>query len=106
MGIQHRPQGSLLEMMESQARNKALEAASQAKLPPLPTPYDTQQEAVDKKRKRETKGKEMIKEGRDVSSKETEPQRGAKAARTNQRRSQTEVARGDKGRDLRTKVPN
>ena len=52
-------------MMESQAGNKAPEAASQAKLPHLPTPHDTQQEAAKKKRKRETKGKDVIKEGRD-----------------------------------------
>ena len=42
---------------------------------------------MEKKRKRETKGKDVIKEGKDVSSKETGPQRGAKAARTNRSRS-------------------
>ena len=41
MGIQHRIRGSLLEMMESQVGNKALETTSQAKLPPLPTPLDS-----------------------------------------------------------------
>ena len=93
-------------MMESQARNKAPEAASQAKLPPFPTPHDTQQEATEKKRKRETKEKDVIEEGRDISSKETEPQRGAKAARTNQSKSQTEMASGDRGSDLRPRIPN
>jgi len=73
MGIQRRPRGNLLEMMESQARNKAPKAASQAKLPSLPTSHDIQQEAADKKKKRETRGKEVIEEGREVSSKETEP---------------------------------
>ena len=29
------------------------------------------------------KGKDVIEEGRDVSSKETEPQKGAKATKTN-----------------------
>ena len=57
-------------MMESQAGNKVPQAASQAKLPHLPTPYNTQQEAAEKKRKRGTKGKDVIEEGRDVSSKE------------------------------------
>ena len=60
-------------MMKSQVGNKAPEAVSQAKLLHLPTPHDTQQEATEKKRKRETKGKDVIEEGRDVSSKETEP---------------------------------
>ena len=48
----------------------------------------------------------MIEEGRDVSSKETEPQRGAKTTRTNQPRIPSEVAPGDRGRDLCTRVPN
>ena len=73
MGIERRPRGSLLEMMESQARNKAPETANQAKLLPLPISHDTHEEAVDKKRKREIRGKEVIEEGRDVSSKETGP---------------------------------
>ena len=87
-------------MMESQAGNKAPEAASQAKLPHLPTPHDTQQEAAEKKRKRETKGKDEIEEGRDVSSKESEPQKGAKVTKTNQSKSQTEMALGDRWYDL------
>ena len=106
MAIQHRPWGSLLEMMESQAKNKVPEATSQAELPYLPTPNDTQQEAAKKKRKRETKGKDVLEEGRDVSSKETEPQRGAKATRTNQSKSQTEMALRDRGHDLRSRIPN
>ena len=48
----------------------------------------------------------MIEEGRDISYKETEPQKGAKAARTNQSKSQTEMAPGDRGRDLRPRIPN
>ena len=72
-----------MEMMESQVGNKAPEVANQAKLSPLPTPQDTQQEATDKKRKREQRGKGVLEEGKDVSSKETEPQRGAKVAKTN-----------------------
>ena len=41
MGIQRKPRASLMEMMESQAGNKAPEAANQAKLLPLPTSHDT-----------------------------------------------------------------
>ena len=93
-------------MMESQARNKAPEAASQAKLPPFLTPHDTQQEATEKKRKKETKEIDVIEEGRDISSKETKPQRGVKATRTNQSKSQTEMALGDRGSDLRPRIPN
>ena len=87
-------------MMESQAGNKEPEATSQAKLPHLPTPHNTQQEVAENKRKRETKRKDVIEEGRDVSSKETEPQKGAKATKTNQSKSQTEMALGDRWYDL------
>ena len=40
MGIQYKPKANLMEIMESQARGKAPEAASQAKHPSLPTPHD------------------------------------------------------------------
>jgi len=50
------------------------------------------------------RGKEVMEEGKDVSSKETEPQRGAKVAKTNQSKSQTKVAPRDRGCDLRIKV--
>ena len=48
----------------------------------------------------------MIEEGRDVSSKETEPKKGAKVAKTTQSKSQIDVAPKDRGRDLRARVPN
>ena len=50
------------------------------------------------------RGKDVMEEGKDVSSMETEPQRGAKAAKTNQSKSQTKVAPRDRGCDLRIKV--
>lgn len=71
-----------MEMMESHARNKKPEATTQAKHPPPPTSHDPRKEAIDKKRKREQKRKEVVKEGRDVSSKKIEPQRGAKVVKT------------------------
>ena len=92
--------------MKSQAAGKAPEAAGQAKHPSLPTPYDPQLELIDKKRKREQKGKDVMEEGRGVTSKENEPQKGAKVAKTTQTRSLSDGSLGDKGHDLHTRVPN
>ena len=47
-----------------------------------------------------------MEEDQGVSPKENEPQRGAKVAKTTQTRSFNNGAPGDRGRDLRTKVPN
>ena len=47
-----------------------------------------------------------MEEGRDVSSKETEPKKGDKVAKTTQSKSQTYVAPKDRGHDLRARVPN
>ena len=52
-----------MELMKSQVGGKAPEAAAQTKLPSLPTVHDPQQEIVDKKRKQEQKGKEVMEEG-------------------------------------------
>ena len=48
----------------------------------------------------------MVEEGRGVLLKEIEPQKGAKVAKTTQTKSLGDGAPGDKGRDLRTRVPN
>ena len=47
-----------------------------------------------------------MEEGRGVPSKEIEPQRRAKVAKTTRIKSSSKGAPGDRGRDLRTKVPN
>ena len=48
----------------------------------------------------------MVEEGRGIPPKENEPQKGAMVARTTQTRSLSDGAPRDKGRDLRTRVPN
>ena len=92
--------------MESQAGGKALEAVDQAKHPSLPTPHDPQLELADKKRKWEQKWKDVMEEGRGVPSKENEPKKGPKVDKTTQTRSLSDEALGDRGCDLRTRVPN
>ena len=92
--------------MESQAGGKALEVASQVKHPTLPTPHNPQPEPADKKRKLKQKGKDVMEKGRGAPPKENEPQRGAKEAKTTQTRSSSDGVLGDRGRDLRTRVPN
>ena len=71
-----------MEVMESQVGGKALKAVGQTKPPSLPTPHNPQQKPIDKKRKRKQKGKDVMEEGQGVPSKENEPQRGAKVAKT------------------------
>ena len=92
--------------MESQAGGKALEVAGQVTHPTLPTPHNPQPEPADKKRKLEQKGKVVMEEVRGAPPIENEPQRGAKEAKTTQTRSSSDGAPGDRGRDLRTRVPN
>ena len=106
MGIQRKPRASILEIMESQAGGKAPEVVSQGKHPSLSIPHDPQPEPVDKKRKREQKGKDMMEEGRGVPPKENEPQRGVKVAKTTQMRSSRDGVPGDRRHDLHTRVPN
>ena len=62
-----------MEIMESQVEGKAPKVVNQAKHPSLLTPLDPQPDPVDKKRKREQKGKDVIEEGQDVPPKENEP---------------------------------
>ena len=70
-----------MEVMESQVGGKAPEVGAYAKLPSLPTPHDPQQELVDKKRKREQKGKDVMEEGQGALPEENELQKGAKVAK-------------------------
>ena len=87
MGIQRKPQKSLLELIENQPGKAGLEKSAQPKLPhpppksppraPPPTlPFRVEQ--VDPKRRREQKGKEVVETGRLHPTSEEEAQRAVK----------------------------
>jgi len=72
------------------------------------TPHSSQVHQVnplDKKRKRDQKGKEVVEEGRGFSSKKFEPQKGAKTAKTIHTRSSSEGPVVERGRGRQSKVP-
>lgn len=90
MVLQRRKDTSLLELLESHAGGFTLEIAVQPwPLTPHPT-YTSPSEQPEKKRKRDRKGKEVTKEGEAVPSKDLEPQKGAKAAKTALRKNTAE----------------
>ena len=91
MGIQRKSQRSLQELLESQPGRGEVRKPSQPKLPPSPakSPPRAPQpsppsriEQVDPKKRRESKGKEVMEPGRPHSSSEEEAYRPSKQQRT------------------------
>ena len=87
MGIQRKPQKSLMELIEDQLGRGAPGKSTQSKLPPPslksppPTPQPPQPirpELVDPKRRMEQKGKKVVETGRSLPTYEDEAQRAAK----------------------------
>ena len=87
MGIQRKPQKSLLELIENQPRRGEPGKSAQPRLPPLPprsppcAPQPTlpsRTEQVDLKRRREQKGKDIIETGRPHPTSEEDTHRAAK----------------------------
>ena len=87
MGIQRKPQKSLMELIENQPGKGGPGKSVQPKLPPpsLKSPLRAPQptfpfkvEQVDPKRRREQKGKDMVETGRLRPTSEEEAQRAAK----------------------------
>ena len=93
MGIQRKPQKSLMELIEDQPGRGALGKSTQSKLPPPPPkspPLAPQPslpfmiEQANLKRKREQKGKEVMETGRSRPTREEEVQRAAKQQKVSQ----------------------
>ena len=93
MGIQRKSKRSLLDLIESQPRKDAPGKPTQPKLPPsspklpLPSPQPSlpsRLEPVDPKRKRDQKGKEILKAGRSRPTPKEETQRVVKQQKTGQ----------------------
>ena len=104
MVLQHKSKTSLLKLLESHAGGLVPNVAIQTH-PPTPLPAHTSQpKLVDKKSKRDKKGKDVAEEGEVISSKDPEPQRGVKVAKTTQTRSSSEGAIVDRGHDHHPKV--
>ena len=90
MGIQRKPQRSLQELLESQPGRGEAGKTAQPKLPPPPPksplralqpPLPSRTEQPNPKRRRESKGKEVIEIGRTRPSNEEEAHRSTKQQR-------------------------
>ena len=93
MGIQRKSKRSLLDLIESQPGKDALGKSTQPQLSPpppkfpLPPPQPSlppRVEPIDPKRKREQKGKEVLKVGRPLPMLKEETQQAAKQQKTRQ----------------------
>ena len=91
MGVQRKPQRSLMELIENQPGKGATGRSAQSQIPPPPTkspppalnqsphqPQPIKSEAADLKRRREQKGKEVVDTGKPRPTLEEESQRAAK----------------------------
>ena len=87
MGVQRKPQRSLMELIENQPRKGASGKSTQSQIPPSlpksppPTPHPPQPirpEPADPKRKREQKGKDVVETGRSRPTCEDKAQQAAK----------------------------
>ena len=105
MVLQRKTRSSLLDLLESHAGGNMPKKAIQTKPPTPPNTQAPQHDPVDKKRKRDQKGKEVMEEGKGLPSKEVEPQKGAKAAKTAHTRSSSEGSMVERGYDHQVKVP-
>ena len=76
MGIQRKPQKSLMELIEDQPGRDALVKSIQPKLPQPPQPI--RPEPTDPKRRREQKGKEVFETRRSRPTREEEAQQATK----------------------------
>ena len=81
MKLQCKPKTSLLDLLESYVRGNAPKTAVQPKPTTLPSTKFFQTDLADKKRKRDSKGKEVMEERRYLPPKEAEAQKGGKQAR-------------------------
>lgn len=77
MGIQHKPKSSLLDLIDSQLGRYALGKAACTK-PLTPPPALSPPQSADLKRKREQKGKEVMKAGQTLPPRKDEVQRVSK----------------------------
>ena len=93
MGIQRRPQKSLMELIEDQPGKGSPRKSAQPKLPPPPpkspplapqSSLPSRTEQAYPKRKREQKGKDMMEIGRSRPTCEEEAQRAAKQLKVSQ----------------------
>ena len=87
MGIQRKPQRSLIELIENQPGKSVPGKSTQPQIPPPrpksppPAPHPPQPirpDPVDPKRRREQKGKDVVETGRSRPTQEEEAQRAAK----------------------------
>ena len=91
MGIQRKQKTSLLDLIESQPGRDAPGKMAQTKLPTpsqtkLPTPPPALlSQSAELKRKRESKGKDVMGAGQTLPSREDEVQKAPKQAKTGQR---------------------
>ena len=94
MGIQRKPQKSLMELIEDQPRKGASGKSAQSRPPPPPPSKSpllvpqpsllSRTEQADPKKKREQKGKEVMETGRSHPTREEEAQRAAKQQKVSQ----------------------
>ena len=93
MGIQRKPQKSLMELIEDQPGRGGLGKSAQPKLPPplpkspprAPQPnLPSRTEQPDPKRRKEQKGKDVMEIGRSCPTHEEEAQRAAKQQKVSQ----------------------
>ena len=84
IGIQRKPQKSLMELIEDQPRKGALGKSTQPKLPPPPpkspphAPQPIRPKPANPKRRRKQKGKEVVETGRSRPTREDKAQRATK----------------------------
>nr|POE57240.1 hypothetical protein CFP56_01893 [Quercus suber] len=102
--LQRKPKTILLKLLESYAEGSVPEVTIQTR-PPTPLPVHTSpSEPVDKRRKRDRKGKDVAEEGEVIPSKMLEPQKGAKIAKGTQKKSSSEGAIIERVPDCRPRV--
>ena len=92
MGIQRKPQRSLMELIENQPGKNALGKSTQSQIPSLPTrspplaphqpshqpPQPVRADAAELKRRRKQKGKDVVDAGKSRLTREEDAQRAAK----------------------------
>ena len=96
MGIQRKPQRSLMELMENQLEKNAPAKSTQSQIPSLPSkspplaphqpshhpPQPVRADAAELKRRREQKGKDVVDAGKSRPTREEDAQRTAKQQKT------------------------
>ncbi|XP_050278148.1 uncharacterized protein LOC126719660 [Quercus robur] len=114
MGIQRKPQRSLLELMEGQPGKSAPVKSTQSQVPSLPArspppaprqpsrqpPQPARPDAAELKRRREQKGKEVADIGKSRPTREDDTQRAAK-----QQKTRHQVTRGQERSDSQLSEP-